>query len=1642
MGKSTYLSFLCQTLKDLKIPLIRHHYFLTVDDRTNDRISPKIVSDSLLYQIRSSHKGANANISKPENLHLAIKKCAKFYKSQNIPFVVLVDGLDHVWGVNAKNKKPLDELFRQLLPVADNMILVVGTQPVDDNLLPDLLLTYSPRNDWLRLPEMTGDSIYDFLKYQLGTERLRLDCQKSHLDDTVKDAARMLLCKTNGYPLLIIYCIKYLALNGKQLTELEIKNLPTCRDNNIKEYYYRLWSKLTYKQKDVLILISGLQFTWPQNSLSTVIGDDYNHGESVNMVSHLLSKSKSGVIPFHESLVVFTRSQPEYKARINELLPSVNNWLDEKAPKHLKDAWLWSTIARTGNSYPLRQGVSRDWILDQLTDGMPIKTCIRLLSEAESYAFDDHNFAETYKHKALKTRLLNGPESQTCDAPNLGMLSLFSASEQTLEQEISSLNRQTTTKLSTLAICLWHKKYYPQAKFVAKKAIDLHATKFKLLNLKNPQEVIAETQLIIKAAVLTNTLNYDEVFEGVNFSNWPDEYMNAFKHACISKNDIDLLLRARTALPELSPHIPCLELAAIRISIIEGAEITARSEYKLFTGQKLSSFMDIFNRKKFSSAHAYHPETEYITTINIDGSTCYHFWYFSSLCTRLEASGDFSWLQLQTKSEKGDISAHYNLLNRLADIAAEKVISGELLTFDFMCSLFPHTAVLNHIKHGARSADADLKKAWLDISSDCHLTTTSSLISFDTPNSVLHSKVFGTNLLRMWYNDQKVKLLTDDAMAQLVKLELARQKTGLEVTNEYSNNNLELSEVALRHHKLTLLSECLRRTWDFVIGFGHYDDHTGSDVLKAIKYLSFSSRNEAISLLEQISPIIFNISNFSQVEDVKESMYYMTSLLSDLNPQTAASIYDQELKNNEWHNADETLLKLIKHADFSTSIVKSLFLTGLHPNCYQLLQKQIDLGNESAIKIAQKIECQLGNKFKKTEEINSASVLPFGEIKIHPSEYQPKQVNDLTDILKGKFASSYWKEWYQFWVAKGEELELLKNLLPIVSTISDGYDARSYLLDYLFESQKKLRGKTKAFKLLVTAHNTMNGWSYGYESTDSSLKRLKIVAHTYPERVDEFIKLTTTRTDSWSDKFTKLIVSGEKLVYLLVHSNRKKEALELTKTMVSSLFDSVRNLPLKKRVWDWGRHDNTEQALAKTLVSRLKLPVPSIKLWVSEQISELLLNQHPDIDKLVTQDLSLRTQESECVEVLSLLLIAKDRGYSPPNDLGKYVNARSSLTDIILKDIDADSRNFGLYSTDFTHSINFTSDNHNSNYSNVTNIQLHYELLLDKAKAINPKLLKNYFRSEWNKTFKYFPASSAYIDYFLFQDRFRNTGAFYTRKTQQADSVFLHVMEFGKRFHKISNDCALDLSKLTLPIETAYIGLSPKKPKWLPTLTIRIPLTQENISNYIRQCIERFDSKNKLFSLAAFSFPINIDENTWVDITLIKALTDLNIPESFYFNEHAQHQSKNLPLERTLRYKFNADAESKVRILASYSCPHSGCSYWHGDLYSRGLYVPKCFINKKTILGKSKNGDFYYTVDGSTVGYSSYWNNNWKPTHPKDIPSLCGTYTALKDAYYTKCLPSIEKLTKQFYICEASILSSNEIHNPFNVKELKFVISV
>ncbi len=139
VGKSTYLSYLFGQLDEQNIPVVRHHYFLSLSDRSVGRLDSQRIVESLMTNIQdrfSKDLGEIGNRNpNPAEFAAWIEACGRHFAQQKKVLVIIIDGLDHVW----REKRSIDELnklFEYLLPPPDGIVILLGTQPLDDTQLP------------------------------------------------------------------------------------------------------------------------------------------------------------------------------------------------------------------------------------------------------------------------------------------------------------------------------------------------------------------------------------------------------------------------------------------------------------------------------------------------------------------------------------------------------------------------------------------------------------------------------------------------------------------------------------------------------------------------------------------------------------------------------------------------------------------------------------------------------------------------------------------------------------------------------------------------------------------------------------------------------------------------------------------------------------------------------------------------------------------------------------------------------------------------------------------------------------------------------------------------------------------------------------------------------------------------------------------------------------------------------------------------------------------------------------------------------------------------------------------------------------------------------------------------------------------
>ncbi|EXC23985.1 hypothetical protein J520_3171, partial [Acinetobacter sp. 869535] len=475
----------------------------------------------------------------PENLTNILEKCGCYYKKSGKPFILIIDGLDHVWRDNNRNINPLEELFKTLLPLPDNLKIIVGTQPVDDEYLPKKLLTLCPKKNWTYLPPMSGNAILVYVTKRIKDGAL-ITNNYGNKNEIIAKASSALLNSTHGYPLQLIYTCEYLRTNLLPINEWQINKLPMHSGGDIEEDYLSIWHTLNHKQKNILHLVVNFNFFWPRTSFNKIFSDSFL---DINSVIFLLHESLSGLRPFHESLSVFVKSRENHDEIIESLLVPLCTWLEHDAPESLKQRWLWYCHALLGNTSPLRSGLTRDWIIERLVEGYDPQIFIDLLTQAEKVAFKERQYAEAYKHRSIKTRLLNGPQYQPTDFNQLKIIFLTTAPQSAINELISLRHQLSVADLGILSIALWHRNEKPQALSIANWCRERFLSEERLHNGHQHDDIYNKN---LKIMLHTKILNDDKYIPSLikkdSIKTWNEEWMTLLCQInCLNDNFEQLL---------------------------------------------------------------------------------------------------------------------------------------------------------------------------------------------------------------------------------------------------------------------------------------------------------------------------------------------------------------------------------------------------------------------------------------------------------------------------------------------------------------------------------------------------------------------------------------------------------------------------------------------------------------------------------------------------------------------------------------------------------------------------------------------------------------------------------------------------------------------------------------------------------------------------------------------------------------------------------------------------------------------------------------------------------------------------------------------------------------------------------------------
>ena len=1183
-GKSTYLSALCDTLAEQDVPTVRHHYFLSTTERSRDRVNSYVVEQSIKSQVERFHKDVP---SATGDLRALLEACASHYKKLGKPFVLVLDGLDHVWRINAEDKRPLDDLFSQVIPCPNNMVLLVGTQPVDNAQLPIDLLASAPKAEWRTLPAMSENAVLSYLRKAVREGRLTTGFEDvRQAEEQLQGAASALHSRTNGHPLHVIYATAELENAGHNLSSWDVDRLKGDLSKDAQFYYASLWEGLLPSLKDTLRLVCAFSFFWPKTAFAEIATDIKAAEPDVTSIEHLLHSSAAGLKVFHESLAVFVRGTAHYEDFIEKLMPAVASWLEHSAPAALRVNWLWTIQAKLGSPKNLITGLTRDWVMRRLEEGYPESLLDTLLPEALISALENTAFADAYRLGHLTARMVGGSEfqMQNDDFARLISFTLALTEEESVVLEaVASRHETNILQVAALGLALNSRgdRFTAEAcgEEVCRRFLGLSKFSSRYTSANGTDEFKFLVSVLTRLGAIGNTLEkFTKLVSDNGIYVWLPKV-----HLLVKEGNLDELMEVAASLAN-GESKDIISDACIRAAVVAGVSVTERDDFNLLARTPFVASVEAAHKKSFKPLHEPLPvdwlKGEYYERKK-DLATLAHHWFFSAvhlgLCMAAEGHSNFGYTRAPVYEGRENITDFLNALSEIGAQVAYRWWRGESVDFyELFALLDPVEFRRFRQSYDRNSAAEDFRSALHRIACDIHL---GSALLDGRDDVTLTEGVLGTAMQCAWFDGQSFRdqyaagsltRMSDEAAAAFVQSQ--RKLLDAEVWEETSvrlQTPLQLCEIAINHNLISEARELCKQTWELTTGYAHRKDPTLSNTLDAIGYLVDVAAEDACRLLSRIAPQIHHVLKYTDGKGTRHVLAETDELLAKLKPAALVVKYEEHTFVGDWWAAENSLRAYVKQGVEDGWSLDALLRTGLHPEIHDTLQQLAREGNASAAErlrvIYEHTGWDLGLLQSEEPSGNGIESKPYkGDL----TAFAPEQLDDLLKSLSGvgyEDKKMHLRDWYRHWEAQGMGKNLLKvldcRLFSGDRPLSDVLE----MFDLAFQTKRKLSGKKAAWRYLTRAHILKGGWLGYIERNSETRNRLDLVAKFYPKDCDKFV--TETTYSMFSDPVPQRLAPNELLVYFYVQQGRIEEAVSFVESMVNCVVEDTRTLPLAPPRW-------------------------------------------------------------------------------------------------------------------------------------------------------------------------------------------------------------------------------------------------------------------------------------------------------------------------------------------------------------------------------------------------------------------------------------------------------------------------------------------
>lgn len=1615
-GKSTYLSYLTQELQKEGAAVTRHHYFLSAEASSSNRISFVEISTSLVHQLNVSHPEVMTSVSEePEKFRTAIRIAADNLAAKGLRLYISIDGLDHVWR-DTQRVDQLNHLFNELLPLPPNVSLIVGTQRVPDEQLPGKLLTIANENDWIETPRMNEVAVHRWVVQQDKARPLilRFDPTPQRRSEMIDEIARAFYDISQGHPLHLIYAYEGLIHAGRPTSADDVRLLPPCPDGDIRTYYRGLWVRLSADAKNALHMLAGSDFFWPSLGIRQVLGD-------FSQIDYLLEPRNVGMVPFHPSIFAWVRERADHAESYKALLPKIINWLDNEAPEYWRWGWLWLTKAQAGDFKDLLDGVTRDWIVESLAKGWPDRQIENILAVAEVKTFEDGDFSRTVYFRSLKGRVSNAREFQSRDfaAYRATALAVFNNRQQTLnllddihdltESEVMELARLGHSEMSSLVLpaCLNELARRVNAWIVLR-----HRPEHEFTNLSD--KFLSVSALMDKETV-RRTLTYTRGFRK------PEPHVLRLINLLDDALNIEGLQLVRKTLTgaKWKDHRRLINDALIRAGSFIGADI---KEFVSPGKESLSAFAacwffwhdgDVKFEVYFPPVPGDVVRESYSLGENADVTSFFYNSFWIALYVGFRAKGSDYLIIYPGLGEDnlGWLPQGLEKLEAIArDIAEDRLaptfsaIYAEAMDIvPVQCGSIPEREYAQYraFKEALRLIAVDLH--FLGLSDYSNTKVTALELSIARQSAHWSDEIWVQHNI-----NYRIPLLDKKGASAFLTIEAKALSAEVTEFSERSERWAQLADFA-RLYEDGRQIEFIAHSAECLVGYGWHKDLGAMEVLDAVVELRNKDSAVTLARLDKLVPIIDVITELTDGDETNYIRSELIEVVAKVAPERLPSLYKHHLSTDEYSYADECLIELAKVMDLESPEGAALSRTFLDERTLDVLEGRAV--NEPAARAlldtqnaflgrTPKARCEI----KRTEE--ELSEQEKEAAKIDPTCFGYEDFASVVEAAAAVHYSSrgaFLMKWFHHWKDHGKASRALRSIHSYFEVSETTYGAEE-ILDEAFLVSLAVEGKDAAYSWLTKAHIHRNGWQSYYTSETEIMERLRLAAKHYPDRWLRYIKDTSVPVPYYCRRGYGLVLGYKYLVRFLMLVGQVELADKIATAFVDTLVEEVREQPIPEAPW----FTATSHPIALSfLFQRLKWPVPMSRWRTAREIRNLLndpgtraLTESVLLDYLVKCE-----TESEVCEILTIVFLTSQDARPSRTALISRLRCPSILANVILKRIYGPKNGIEWR---YAHSGQAPADFEGGNY-----FEKH------RTAHVPPILMHNLMRLE---DITGYPLLRQWAyEWRTLRDKL---GVRYTGYPYYFDSVSdVHAGIIGNYWQRMSEvyrsaylrTLAYAVSDLSMPemlaegycLEIAHgiaglFDIEPsERPDWLSDFPERFCEPGADFKSLVHELVQAARVERAM--LVSLDTPVAFSVQKYANLTLSAHLVsqdyertdnDILYEKRLLMQVADSFELKGLPMGLSIQEaRMKGNRGDEVAVCGKLFPMPFGT--WQSDYLSMGLRVPTPYTVPNAEIRCANHTFDCITSDGKVASITRIWNDNWTPSFPKEGSTRCGTATMM-----------------------------------------------